>query len=352
VNVISLKKFLDMDPDKPRESEPDPELLPATRESYSYALLAMAKSGVRACPPLGADLEQGLAGIERRLSCETSPLLVRATGKHVEEQLQQWAVRTAEYFKAKTNDIKDLLVALARTAESMGERDNRYGRQLGEFTIELQKLADLDDLGQMRVSLLRRATNLKSCVDQMTQDSNTTVTQLRAEVSTYETKLRTVEQLAFQDALTGLSNRRSVEQRIGWQISQERVFCVVIVDLNRFKQVNDTHGHVTGDSLLKQFAEELRSNIRSTDIVGRWGGDEFILVLDCDLPGARVQIERMRKWVLGDYKIHSDKKTGAVSIKVDASIGVAQWQRGETALQIAERADASMYQEKDQSRTS
>jgi diguanylate cyclase (GGDEF)-like protein len=63
----------------------------------------------------------------------------------------------------------------------------------------------------------------------------------------------------------------------------KRPFCVVMLDLNQFKQVNDIHGHGAGDSLLTQFAGELRTNIRASDIAGRWGGDEFILLLDCDL---------------------------------------------------------------------
>jgi diguanylate cyclase (GGDEF)-like protein len=175
---------------------------------------------------------------------------------------------------------------------------------------------------------------------------------LRAEVSTYETKLKTVEQLALRDALTSLANRRSVEERIEWRITNESVFCVVILDLDRFKQVNDTHGHVAGDNLLKQFAQELRSNVRPGDIVGRWGGDEFILVLDCDLAGAKSQIERMRKWVCGDYTIQTGTGAAKIRINLGASVGMAQWQPDETAVQITERADAAMYREKELSRTS
>ena len=82
------------------------------------------------------------------------------------------------------------------------------------------------------------------------------------------------------------------------------------------------------------------------------GGDEFIMVLDCDLSGAKTQIQRMQKWVFGDYTIPvgAGTSTGKITIHVDAAVGVVQWQPGETALEIVERADASMYKDKELSR--
>ncbi len=194
---------------------------------------------------------------------------------------------------------------LTRTAESMGERDQRYTKQFAEFTTRLQMVADLEDLAQVRTSLMQRATELKNRVDQMAQDSNRSVAQLPTEVSTDEARLKTVEQLALRDSLTGLANRRNVEDRMEWRVAHQQMFCVVFLDLNRFKQVNDIHGHMAGDSLLKRFADELRSNTRPTHLVGRWGGDEFILILDREFAGARWQIERLQKWVFGECTVNS-----------------------------------------------
>jgi diguanylate cyclase (GGDEF)-like protein len=345
--VISLKKYLDMDFATEQQAL---ELASALQESYRLLLLEIGKCAVRASAGVGADLQKNLASIEGQLARELTPAVVKRLQTEVEDELQQWVGRSVEHFKAKANEVKELLVVLANTAASIVERDQRYATQFSQFTTRLQSIADLEDLGQVRVSLLQGAGELKNCVDRMTQDSKESVAQLQAEVSTYETKLKAVEQLALRDPLTGLANRRNVEERIEWRIAHKQAFCVMIIDVDGFKQINDKYGHVAGDSLLKQFAGELRNNSRTPDIVGRWGGDEFIVVVDCDLHGAKAKVERLRKWVLGDYTIQLGEDTRTVKVHVDASIGVAQWQTGESAHQVLDHADAVMYRDKEQAR--
>ncbi len=349
--MISLKKYLEMNPDEPSASQPESgDLLATVLASYRFALLAVGKSGLQACPAVGAELQLSLANLEGRLSGHPTPPQIKENATQVEAQLQQWGSRSAEYFKAKTNEVKELLIVLARTAESIGERDQRYAVHFHALTSQLQTIANLDDLGQVRASLVKSATQLTGYVNQMAHDSQKSVAHLQAEVSTYETKLKAAEQVALQDELTGLSNRRNVEERIAGRIARQQVFSVVILDLNKFKQVNDTHGHLAGDNLLKQFSQELRSSLRSTDLVGRWSGDEFIVVLDYDLPAAQDQIERVRKWVFREYTIQAGAGKKEVKVNLDASLGVIQWQPGETIQQVIERADAAMYADKKRAR--
>jgi diguanylate cyclase (GGDEF)-like protein len=349
--VISLKKYLDTEPDRPFTSEPNPEeLLAAALHSYRSVLLAMGDNGARACPAIGPELQHGLASLESRLCGNLTPSLMAETEDQVEEQLQQWARHTANHLKAKANEVKELLIVLARTAESLGERDQRYANQITQFTSRLQVIADLEDLTQVRASLVQRATELKTYVERMEKDSHQAIAQLRAEVSTYESKLKAAEELALRDVLTGLANRRNVEERIAWRIAHQQMFCVIILDLNRFKLINDRYGHLAGDSVLKQFSQELSSNLRSADLVGRWSGDEFIAVLDCDLAGATSQVARMREWVFGEYTVQLGSNAGKTKINVDAAVGVAQWKPGETIQAVIERADTAMYEEKKLSR--
>jgi len=344
--VISIKKYLDADPNelnKYREAAPD-ELLALTLNSYRSALTAMGSCGVQACPTLGLDLQRGLMRLTERLSDKVTPPVVKETEERVEEQLQQWGGQTAKYFRDRAGEVKEILMALAHAAESVAERDQRYTSQFGEFTKRLQTMAKLEDLPQIRAALMRGAKELKTCVDEMEQDSHESVAALRTQVSTYQAKLEEAEQRASRDTLTGLDNRNGVETKTERRIADKRPFCVVLLDVNGFKQVNDTHGHLAGDDLLKQLATELRSASRSSDVVGRWGGDEFIIVLDCSLGDARSHMERLRRWVLGEYTVQLGTDTAKVNM--DAAVGLVEWQPGETMQEVLGRADAAMYQQK------
>src|SRR3954469_7944584 len=125
--VISLKKYLDMDGRQPQESLPDPaELLPVLLSAYQVALLAMGKNAVLACSGVSADLRENLAAIGSQLTTKISIKAAKETEQQDEKEMEKWGGNTAEYFKAKTNEVKELLLVLAHTAESVGERDQRY----------------------------------------------------------------------------------------------------------------------------------------------------------------------------------------------------------------------------------
>jgi diguanylate cyclase (GGDEF)-like protein len=355
--VISLKKYLDMEPGKPATAEakagpipgPVPEpgnLLAAALASYRAALLSMGNNSVRACPAVALDLQKRLAELERGISGSATSTLIGETQQKVEEQLEEWGESSAEYFKTKANDVKELLLAVVHTAQSIDDRDKKYADQLAQFSAHLQGIASLEDLTEIRESLIAGATELKTYVDRMAKDSNSLVKQLKTEVSVFEIKSKAAEELVIRDELTGLSNRKNVEERLEMRIARGQPFCVAILDLDKFKEVNATYGQKVGDSLLKQFAAELRSNSRPHDTVGRWGGDEFIIVLDCDLAGANLQLDRTKKWMFGEYKIQTAGGAPEIKVSATASTGLAQWQRGESIQDVIERADNSMYTEK------
>jgi len=349
--MISLKKYLDMNWQEALVEEPaSGDLFAATLNGYRTLLNTVGKTAVQISPVHGADLESNLQSLERRVSFDPTPESIKHIEKQVEVQLQEWGGRLSDHLKVKADEVREILVALAKTAESVGNRDQGYASRFKEVTERLSGIAHLDDLTEIRTSLVKQASDLKTSVDQMTRDNHELVAQLRAEVSIYEIKLRTVEQLSLRDELTRVANRRSIEERIRWAIESKQTFCVVMFDLNGFKQVNDKYGHLAGDDLLKQFAVELQTNTRSGDVVGRWGGDEFVVVLASDITGTAAHIDRIRKWVFGKYTLQLGKGDQNPSIEVDASIGISEWKSGKTLQDLIAEADTGMYQDKKRSR--
>ena len=188
--MISIKKYLDSDQPTEHASETESnELISAAMECYRAVLLAVGKTAAKVSPGLGVDLEMGLQGIARRLYLSVSPDLLAMTEKQVEVQLQEWGSRTSGYLKEQADGVKELLIALARTAESVGSRDQGYTSRFMDLTGRLEKIADLNDLTQVRSSLVERVSELKNSVDQMSRENTQLVSQLRAEISICETRL-------------------------------------------------------------------------------------------------------------------------------------------------------------------
>jgi diguanylate cyclase (GGDEF)-like protein len=181
----------------------------------------------------------------------------------------------------------------------------------------------------------------------MAAEGKAAVEQLRAEVSLYQAKLEIAEETASRDALTGLRNRAWMEAQIERRLARNGPLILAIVDIDGFKAVNDKHGHLVGDELLRMFSGELQSASRSNDLIGRWGGDEFILALDCSLEEAKTQIDRLNAWACGGYKIGG---VAPIEVKVEASVGLAERAPQDSMADLLARADAAMYKQKHASR--
>ncbi len=163
------------------------------------------------------------------------------------------------------------------------------------------------------------------------------------------TALQRIEELkaaAFVDVMTGVANRAFTEITLGAKLEElERYgwpFGVLFIDIDDFKTVNDSHGHDAGDLVLATVARTLAGNARSFDLVGRWGGEEFLVVVaNIDGPKLVALAERFRLLVA-----RSAARTASGSVSVTISVGAAVARSGEDAGAVVKRADAAMYESK------
>jgi len=151
---------------------------------------------------------------------------------------------------------------------------------------------------------------------------------------------------SFTDPLTEIYNRRSLEELAGRFIGQAKrlgnPLTFLLIDVDRFKQVNTRFGHLTGDFVLTEIATLLRSSIRGTDVAIRYGGDEFLIALaNTDTVGAATVVGRIRGF-LKEW----NQSSSLDGFTVGLSIGIAEWNDGKTLDEVLDLADQSMYEEK------
>lgn len=166
----------------------------------------------------------------------------------------------------------------------------------------------------------------------------------------YYKKLKELEKIAMTDTLTGIANRLYTDKFLAEKVEIYKVngrsFGVAFLDIDHFKQINDVYGHDAGDEVLKTVANTLSANLRGTDLIGRWGGEEFIIYLEKVSSESLVQIlEKLRMLVAA-----SQIKIGNNNISVTVSMGGVIIKDGDSKENIIKRADELMYRSKKEGR--
>jgi diguanylate cyclase (GGDEF)-like protein len=165
---------------------------------------------------------------------------------------------------------------------------------------------------------------------------------LQRELAEQQIQAEVFRRLAMFDPLTGLYNRRYAEQRLKAEISRSErkglALIVVLIDVNDFKQINDTYGHQAGDTVLKEFAKLLNHATRGSDLAARWGGDEFMMLLvDCELDQLPTILSRLE-----DFEVVVQGRELPVSL----AIGWKSFQAGDQMADLIECADRMLYTKK------
>jgi diguanylate cyclase (GGDEF)-like protein len=173
---------------------------------------------------------------------------------------------------------------------------------------------------------------------------------LRAQKGALSKALTRIQDLATRDEPTGLVNRRYVQEVLTLEHQRSmrsgHPFCIAMIDIDHFKVFNDTYGHAAGDEVLRRFASEAREAIRISDVLARWGGEEFLLLMtDTRVALGKPGVDRLRERIA---RLHMP--VGAAVLRISFSAGLAEHRAGETIADTIVRADQALYSAKTQGR--
>jgi len=226
----------------------------------------------------------------------------------------------------KTRDIPVIFITAMDDAE-----DEAYGMELGAVDYIIKPVKAPVVRARVRNHLALRRAHAK-------------MAEARTELARRNRKL---EHLAARDKLTNLYNRWKLDERFALEILRaeryDRPLSIIILDLDHFKTVNDTHGHPAGDLVLAETAARMQANLRKSDVLGRWGGEEFLIICpETDIDTAMKLAERLRA--------ACETRDFPVTGPLTASFGVATHRQGRRAKEILLAADIAMYRAKNTGR--
>lgn len=239
--------------------------------------------------------------------------------------------------------LRRALVQVAGNSESLETKLLASSERIGH-------LAELEDIREIRQQIAEEVTQLKQVVAEQHERHREFAAHMQSRLERLQSELETAQHAATLDALTGVLNRGGFDQAIAqWAARHSRYgksFVLAFFDVDHFKKINDTHGHAVGDRVLLMWVNRLGTAIRTTDLLARYGGDEFVLLIsDITLRDAEQRMAALIKAVSQTAFTYDDSQPDA-RITVTATCGLAEFDPGESVEEITSRADQALYDAK------
>jgi len=270
-------------------------------------------------------------------------------GPHDEPRQQAFSqalASTAECIRhqlAGTAELNQLVELLQSTLDRVTHSSDANGDTLAGVAEGLRLASNLNSVQEFRALVLAQAASCAQLIETMREENRQLRQGLETELGRFRHRLDEAERAAYLDPLTGLANRRALENQANQYLEAKTTFSLLVLDLDRFKSINDRFGHAAGDQALVHFAERLRRQLRNTDLAVRWGGDEFVVLLPIKLPEAMARARQMEKSLRCELMIPLEKP---VRLQLSATVGVAECRPGETLAGLFARADSLLMASK------
>jgi diguanylate cyclase len=326
------------------------------QQAAEFLRLTLAKLGELALPVTAINyalVYHYVSGRDAELNEKLDQFLAEQ-GKLDEEQVQEFFSRyvcgcESAKLEGINAEILNVVTQILGSVVTLTDRTEQSNLALKVHTEQLATLKDPEAVLDIASSILDETRDLidsTRVIGSDLQDQTQEIEQLKGE-------LQQAKQQAAMDALTGLNNRFSFDEKLEQIVQEakggERHFCLLLIDIDHFKNINDTHGHLIGDKVLRGIGQLLLKKMRGTDYLARYGGEEFAALLpDTPVNGALTVAESLRLAVekLRIKHVKTGKSLGVVTV----SIGIACFRAGESMAACFERCDKALYRAKNRGR--
>ena len=318
------------------------ELQKKSLECYLSAISTVQKHAAELSADELKDHRRRLGRLLREISGKPSPENLEQSRLALDDEVGTYNAKIHKAFEANQLEVREIIGLLREATGTMVNSNAYHDQQFRDFALGLEAISQCDDLHQIRVRLTSQVTELRFCLEKIQKEQEKALQPLQTELRSFEQRLQEAELLASTDPLTNLFNRREGEKQAARKLQEGLLFCFLLIDMDHFKWINDRYGHLCGDQVLKIVARKLEKLVRSMDVVCRWGGDEFLVILECSQSHAMQRSQNISNCIRGRYPVTVNGKK--IEVEVSASVGVSQCNPGDDLDMAFERADAMLYQ--------
>jgi len=277
---------------------------------------------------------------------------ISAFFKKSKENILEFINKQKGYIDDRDAELREIIEIMSKALTAQNDENHQYHQNIYNHSEKIERITLLDDLRKIRGALEQEIKQLRRDVKSKQTMEENRMKALDQEISLLSHELRKAKKEALTDALTGLSNRKAFDQFIADLSNKSTLengsFAFLLIDIDDFKKINDTYGHQTGDNILVLIAGKCREIIRSNDFIGRYGGEEFVVILPSSSLRTGVKRgRRIRKTIAAAHYQHTlnGADTG-ITLRVTVSIGVSVFGKGDTSAMVIERADKALYRAK------
>ena len=268
----------------------------------------------------------------------TRPKPLAGMGKDIEDFFKRQILEN-KFRETKNETVKQIVLDLSETIKQISSTADGFDHKMEKSMEGIQAASNIEDILALKDGIIEEIVKVRV----NSQSLKSAVSEYKKTTQSLSVKLEETEAKALVDSLTNVLNRNAYNMKIIQMMREfsqtKNYFCLLVLDIDHFKKFNDTYGHKAGDRVLKSVAASVQDSLRASDLVFRYGGEEFVVILNGTQGDNAFKLaEKIRKGVEKEYFIDKEKK-----LKVTISLGVACVTEGETELELFERADKAMY---------
>ena len=289
-----------------------------------------------------------VARVRGLMSGPINPLTVRAAHRAMRELIYRQGLLNHSLAETRAA-LKEMITLFISRLGRMVDTTSDFSHEMEELTREIESTNDFSQLSRLVNQVAQKSRGIQAEIirtrDELIAEQARAVENL-AKVRMLEDELDALSQRVNEDALTAALNRRGLDQAFDIEcaraVRERRPMTVALLDVDNFKAINDRLGHSVGDEALKHLVAAVREALRPTDVLARFGGEEFVILLPNANPEAAAQVmKRVQRELTRRFFLHNNEK-----VLITFSAGIALWKEGESQDQITARADAALYRAK------